>query len=71
MARVFHEIGINETSDLVNALAKASRRVAENASATEDRAKRYLKDVKGFVKTIEGLYRYLYYQSIAPASSLL
>ena len=54
MARVFHEIGINETSSLVNALVKASRLVAKNASATEDRAKLYLKDVKGFVKAIEG-----------------
>ena len=54
MARVFHEIGINQTSDLVNTLEKASRMVAKNASATEERAKRYLKDVKGFVKAIEG-----------------
>ena len=54
MARVFHEIGINKTSLLVNTLANASRMVAANTSATEDRAARYLKDVKGFVKVIEG-----------------
>ena len=54
MARVFREIGFDKTSLLVNTLSNASKMVETNASATEDRAKRYLKDVKRFVKVVAG-----------------
>ena len=58
MARVFFEIGINETEKLVKRLAIRSNMVAKNASSTEERAGEYLASLKGedkLIRVVEGI----------------